>query len=67
MATSTTIPGRKSTVARKTARHVSARSVRSSVAGAFRRMANGVARKAAYATTVQFYRSGGQEWSKQLG
>jgi hypothetical protein len=67
MANSTMIPGRKRTLVNKTARHVSARRVRSRVAEAFRRMANGVGNKAAYASTVQFYRSGGQEWSKQLG
>jgi hypothetical protein len=40
---------------------------RKRVAEAFRRMARGADGKAAYASTVRFYRSGGQEWAKQLG
>jgi hypothetical protein len=40
---------------------------RKTVAAAFRRMANGVKDKAAYANTVGFYRASGQEWAKQLG
>ena len=43
------------------------RSFRARVAAAFQKMALGVRRKAAYASTVAFYRSGGQEWTKQLG
>jgi hypothetical protein len=39
---------------------------RKSIAAAFRRMARGAKAKAAYAAAVQFYRSGGQEWTKQL-
>ncbi|MCI3953375.1 MAG: hypothetical protein K0R53_2875 [Burkholderiales bacterium] len=37
------------------------------VAAAFRRMARGVEPKRAYASTVGFYRSSGQEWTRQLG
>ena len=33
---------------------------------AFRRMARGVTAKTAYATTVRFYRSGGQPWTKHF-
>lgn len=40
---------------------------RKAVAAAFRKMANGVESKMAYASTVEFYRSSGQEWAKQLG
>jgi hypothetical protein len=40
---------------------------RRAVAAAFRRMARGVEAKAAYANTVRFYRSSGQEWAQQLG
>ena len=36
------------------------------IAAAFRRMARGVDQKAAYASTVEFYRSSGQEWNRQL-
>jgi hypothetical protein len=43
------------------------RSQRARVATAFREMASGMADKAAYASTVRFYRSSGQEWAKQLG
>jgi hypothetical protein len=43
------------------------RQLRSRVSAAFRRMAPGVRRKAAYASTVAFYRSGGQAWTKQPG
>ena len=39
---------------------------RKSIAAAFRRMARGARAKAAYAAAVQFYRSGGKEWTKQL-
>jgi hypothetical protein len=39
----------------------------SRIVRAFRRMARGVTSKAAYAATVQFYRSGGQAWTRQLG
>jgi hypothetical protein len=65
---------RTGTVARKHAprrrpatRQISAQNVRAGVAAAFRRMAHGVNSKAAYASSVAFYRSGGQEWAKQLG
>ena len=40
---------------------------RKTVAAAFRRVANGVKDKAAYANTIDFYRASGQEWAKQLG
>jgi hypothetical protein len=71
MQSSTTIHGRKRSSARKHAhrpqnRRASARSVRARVAEAFRRMANGIGDKTAYARTVQFYRSGGHEWTMQL-
>jgi hypothetical protein len=47
-------------------RKIAAR-LRAGVLAAFRRMARGVADKAAYASTIRFYRSGGQAWTKQLG
>jgi len=40
---------------------------RKAVAAAFRKMAHGVESKAAYASTVEFYRASGQEWTKSLG
>lgn len=40
---------------------------RRAVAAAFRKMANGVESRTAYASTVEFYRASGQEWAKQLG
>jgi len=43
------------------------RRLRARVASAFRDMASGRADKAAYASTVRFYRASGQEWAKQLG
>lgn len=52
---------------RPAARKASPRNARAGVAAAFRRMARGVETRAAYAATVAFYRSGGQEWTKQLG
>jgi len=42
------------------------RRLRERVAGAFQRMAHGVNAPAAWASTVAFYRSGGQAWAKQL-
>ena len=45
----------------------SRRRLREHVAGAFRRMAHGVSGRTAWSSTVAFYRSGGQEWAKQLG
>ena len=39
---------------------------RKAVAAAFRRMANGVENKTAYASTVDYYRASGQEWAKSL-
>jgi hypothetical protein len=46
---------------------LAAKRIRARVVRAFRRMARGTAGKAAYATTVRFYRSGGQAWTRQLG
>jgi len=46
---------------------VKSRSLRARVAAAFQKKAQGVRRKAAYASTVAFYRSGGQAWTRQLG
>jgi hypothetical protein len=40
--------------------------LRASVASAFRQMARGTGAREAYASTVWFYRSGGQEWTRQL-
>lgn len=42
-------------------------SLRSRVAVAFQRMANGVTQGAAYARSVRFYRSTGYPWAKALG
>ena len=42
------------------------RNLRASVATAFRQMARGTGAREAYARTVWFYRSGGQEWTRQL-
>jgi hypothetical protein len=44
-----------------------ARAARASVARAFRAMAHGAAKRAAWAATVAYYRSGLREWTKQLG
>lgn len=44
-----------------------ARAARASVAASFRAMARGAAKKAAWAATVAFYRSGLREWTRQLG
>jgi hypothetical protein len=73
MQPSTHILGRKSSARKharrpqgRRARPVSARTTRARVAEAFRRMAHGVGDKAAYAAAVRFYRSGEQEWAKQL-
>ena len=46
---------------------ISARVMRRRVAKAFQTMAHGAEGKSAYASTVQFYRSSGREWTKQLG
>lgn len=43
------------------------RSLRARVATAFRQMAHGVREQAAWASTLAFYRSGGQAWPKSLG
>jgi hypothetical protein len=40
------------------------RQLRSRVSAAFRRMAQGVRRKSAYASTVAFYKSTGHTWTK---
>ena len=40
--------------------------LRASVASAFRRIARAAGAREAYARTVWFYRSGGQEWARQL-
>jgi hypothetical protein len=42
----------------------SPRQLRSRVSAAFRRMAQGVRRKPAYASTVAFYRATGHAWTK---
>ena len=39
---------------------------RRKVAAAFRRMAGGLDGKAAYAATIRYYRSSGQDWAKRL-
>lgn len=43
---------------------LSTRQIRSRVATAFRRMAQGARRKSAYANTVAFYRATGHAWTK---
>lgn len=43
------------------------RRMRAGVAAAFQRKARGVPAKAAYAATVEFYRSSGQPWARALG
>jgi hypothetical protein len=48
------------------AQTIPARRIRSRVARAFRAMAHGIESKSAYASTVQFYRSSRQQWTKQL-
>ena len=40
--------------------------LRASVANAFRKMARAAGAREAYARTVWFYRSGGQQWALQL-
>jgi len=40
---------------------------RRAVAAAFRRMARGVEAKAAYQSTIRFYRASGREWAQKLG
>ena len=76
METTTTIQGRANRAARRQARrpHTAARrtatqprSLRARVAMAFRQLAHGVPGKAAWTSTIAFYRSGGQAWTKQLG
>jgi hypothetical protein len=76
METITTTQGRATRVARGAPRRAHSaqhrktaarRSVRARVATAFRQMAHGVREQAAWASTLAFYRSGGQVWTKQLG
>ena len=76
METITTIQGRASRAARRQARRphsaarrtaTQARSLRARVATAFRELAHGVPAKAAWISTIAFYRAGGQAWSRQLG
>ena len=76
METTTTIQGRATRAARRQARRphsaarrtaTQARSLRARVATAFRQIANGVREQAAWASSIAFYRSGGQEWTRQLG
>jgi len=45
----------------------SRRGLRARVATAFRQMAHGVREQAAWASTLEFYRAGGQPWTEQLG
>ena len=42
------------------------RKLRARVGAAFRRMAQGVQKKRAYASTVAFYRATGHRWTKAL-
>jgi len=44
-----------------------ARAARASVAAAFRQMARGIGKKAAFAASVAFYRRGLGDWAKQYG
>jgi hypothetical protein len=76
METTNTIQGRATRAARRQARrpHSAARrsaaqprNLRALVAAAFRQMAHGVREQAAWASTVAFYRAGGQAWTQQLG
>jgi len=76
METITTTQGRASRPSRGTVRRAHSaqrrkgaalRSVRTRVARAFRQMAHGVGEQAAWASTVAFYRAGGQAWTEQLG
>jgi hypothetical protein len=76
METTMTTQGRATRAARRQARrpHAAARrtatqprSLRARVAVAFREIAHGVDGKAAWASTIAFFRSGGQAWSRQLG
>ncbi len=46
--------------------YMNPRALRSRVATAFRRMAQGARRKSAYASTVAFYRATGHAWTKAL-
>ena len=42
------------------------RQLRSRVSAAFRKMAQGVQRKAAYASTVAFYKATGHAWTRSF-
>lgn len=44
--------------------NTSTRQLRSRVSAAFRKMAQGVSRKPAYANTVAFYRATGHAWTR---
>ena len=75
METMTTVQGRAQHATRRPARRAHAaarhitgqpRSMRARVAMAFRDMAHGVGGKAAWASTIAFYRSGGQAWTQRL-
>lgn len=46
--------------------YMNPRALRSRVASAVRRMAQGARRKSAYASTVAFYRATGHAWTKAL-
>ena len=73
METTMTIQGRATRgQARRThaaARGITARprSLRARVATAFRELAHGIPGKAAWVSTIAFYRARGQAWSRQLG
>ena len=43
------------------------RKQRKAIAAAFRRLANGVEAKTAYASTLRYYRASGHAWAQQLG
>ena len=76
METTMTIQARVTRATRRQARRTHAlargitarpRSMRARVATAFRELALGIPGKAAWASTIAYYRSGGQAWSRQLG
>ena len=47
--------------------NTNARQLRARVSAAFRRMAQGVRRKSAYASTVAFYQATGHAWTRAFG
>jgi hypothetical protein len=76
MQTITTTHGRASRASRGPARRTHSaqhrgarprRSLKARVATAFRQMAHALRAQAAWASTLAFYRSGGQPWTRQLG